>query len=202
MVGSCCVVQGCSNGSNKAAGIALHASPTDKIPESYSWMETYKLLNRKPDVVSTDDVLIINDDELNAKEELDQYDKAMDIEGQTKDEPQDGQAIDDEGDPDWTPEEADNAYKQDNKMTLSLAILCSGASINKVLLVFKHMGVPSIVKYWRGYQAELLTKLKGEEVVLAGDGRHDSMGHSASMAHTPYSAAPLARSSILCWFRY
>lgn len=81
-------------------------------------------------------------------------------------------------------------------LLLSFAILCSGASINKILLVFQHMGVlvyhyptyfyhqrhllvPSIVKYWQGYQAELLRKLGGEEVVLAGDGRHDSMGHSA-----------------------
>lgn len=30
MVGSRCVVQGCSNRTNKAAGIALHASPTDR----------------------------------------------------------------------------------------------------------------------------------------------------------------------------
>jgi len=81
-------------------------------------------------------------------------------------------------------------------LLLSFAILCSGASINKILLVFQHMGVlvyhyptyyyhqrhllvPSIVKYWRGYQAELLRKLGGEEVVIAGDSRHDSMGHSA-----------------------
>ena len=81
-------------------------------------------------------------------------------------------------------------------MLLSFAILCSGASINKVLLVLQNMGVlvyhyptyfyhqrhllvPAIVKYWRGYQAELLRKLSGKEVVVAGDGRHDSMGHSA-----------------------
>ena len=30
MVGSRCVVQGCSNRRNKAAGLALHASPTDR----------------------------------------------------------------------------------------------------------------------------------------------------------------------------
>ena len=81
-------------------------------------------------------------------------------------------------------------------LLLSFAILCAGAPINKVLLVLQHMGilvyhyptyyyhqrlllVPSIIKYWRGYQAELLVRLRGEEVVLAGDGRHDSMGHSA-----------------------
>ena len=66
----------------------------------------------------------------------------------------------------------------------------------KILVVFKHMGVlvyyfptyfhhqrhlliPAVVKYWRGYQAALLQRLQGQEVVLAGDGRHDSMGHSA-----------------------
>ena len=81
-------------------------------------------------------------------------------------------------------------------MLLSFAMLCSGASINKVLLVFRHMGllvyhsptyyyhqkhllIPAIVKYWRGYQSKLLNSLNGKQVVLAGDGRHDSMGHSA-----------------------
>ena len=81
-------------------------------------------------------------------------------------------------------------------LLLSFAILCSGASINKILVVFKHMGVlvyhfptyfhhqrhlliPAVVKYWWGYQAALLQRLQGQEVVLAGDGRHDSMGHSA-----------------------
>ncbi|KAK3711266.1 hypothetical protein QZH41_007880 [Actinostola sp. cb2023] len=79
---------------------------------------------------------------------------------------------------------------------LSFAILCAGASTNKVLLVFRHMGlvayhypayyyhqrhllVPAIVKFWRSYQAKILTSLKDKDVVLAGDGRHDSMGHSA-----------------------
>ncbi len=38
---------------------------------------------------------------------------------------------------------------------------------------------PSIVLYWRAYQKKILESLKGKEVVLAGDGRHDSMGHSA-----------------------
>ena len=81
-------------------------------------------------------------------------------------------------------------------LLLTFAILCSGTSINKILLVFRHMGVlvyhyptyfyhqrhllvPSIVKYWRGYQADLFAKLAGKEAVIAGDGRHDSMGHPA-----------------------
>ena len=81
-------------------------------------------------------------------------------------------------------------------LLLSFAVLCAGASIRKLLLVFRHMGmlvyheptyyyhqrhllIPSVVTFWRGYQKKLLKRLKNQEVVLAGDGRHDSMGHSA-----------------------
>ena len=79
---------------------------------------------------------------------------------------------------------------------LSFGILCAGASVTKVLRVLKHIGIlvyqkptfyyhqrnlliPSILGYWKSYQKNLLARLKGSEVVLAGDGRHDSMGHSA-----------------------
>ena len=72
----------------------------------------------------------------------------------------------------------------------------AGASASKVLLVFKHIGLlcfregqyyyhqrhivlPTIVKFWRQYRANIINSLNGKEVVLAGDGRHDSMGHSA-----------------------
>jgi len=71
-----------------------------------------------------------------------------------------------------------------------------GASIKKVLLVFRHMGVlvyneptyyyhqrhlliPTVISFWCKYQKRILDTLKGKEVVLAGDGLHDSMGHSA-----------------------
>jgi len=81
-------------------------------------------------------------------------------------------------------------------LLLSFAVLCAGASIRKVLLVFRHMGllvyheptyyyhqrhllIPSVVSFWRKYQKKLLDQLKNKEVVMAGDGRHDSMGHSA-----------------------
>ena len=81
-------------------------------------------------------------------------------------------------------------------LLLSFATLCAGASIKKMLTVFRHMGVlvyneptyyyhqrhlliPTIISFWRKYQTKLLDSLKGKEVVLAGDGRHDSMGHSA-----------------------
>ena len=75
---------------------------------------------------------------------------------------------------------------------LSFGILSDGASTAKVLRVFKHIGLlgynevayyyhqrhllfPSIVLYWRSYKKSL----NGKDVILAGDGRHDSMGHSA-----------------------
>ena len=81
-------------------------------------------------------------------------------------------------------------------LLLSLAVLCAEASIKKVLLVFQHMGVlmyneptyyyhqrhlliPTVVSFWRDYQKKVLDSLKAKEVVLAGDERHDSMGHSA-----------------------
>ena len=80
---------------------------------------------------------------------------------------------------------------------LSFAVLMAGASISKVLLVFKHMGLsaysartfffhqrnflfPVVINYWERYQADLLSKLKAmKDVVWSGDGRFDSMGHSA-----------------------
>ena len=80
---------------------------------------------------------------------------------------------------------------------LSFAVLMAGASISKVLLVFKHMGLsaysartfffhqknflfPVVITYWEKYQAGLISQLKGlKTVVWSGDGRFDSMGHSA-----------------------
>ena len=81
-------------------------------------------------------------------------------------------------------------------LLLSFVILCAGASVKKVLTVFRHMGIlvyneptyyyhqrhlliPAIISFWQKYQAKLLDPLKGKGVVIAGDGRHDSMGHSA-----------------------
>ncbi|CAB4007593.1 Hypothetical predicted protein [Paramuricea clavata] len=43
----------------------------------------------------------------------------------------------------------------------------------------RHFLFPSIVLYWQSYQKKILESQKGKEVVLAGDGQHDSMGHSA-----------------------
>lgn len=79
---------------------------------------------------------------------------------------------------------------------LSFATLCAGGSIRKTLLIFEHMGIcayhessyyrhqrklffSSIITHWRSYQDKIFKSVDGKEVVLAGDGRHDSMGHSA-----------------------
>jgi solute carrier family 8 (sodium/calcium exchanger) len=73
----------------------------------------------------------------------------------------------------------------------------AGASISKILLVFRHMGLavfsiqtyfrhqrhfvfPSIFYYWKTYRKSLIDKVKGlKRVERSGDGRFDSMGHSA-----------------------
>ncbi|CAB4003931.1 Hypothetical predicted protein [Paramuricea clavata] len=73
----------------------------------------------------------------------------------------------------------------------------AGASVSKILLVFRHMGlcaytarsffrhqsklvVPTILHYWEAYQAKLIKGLKAtKDVVWCGDRRFDSMGHSA-----------------------
>ena len=80
---------------------------------------------------------------------------------------------------------------------LSFSILKAGASITKILLVFKHMGLsaynartfffhqknfmfPAVLNYWERYQAALIGKIKNmKDAVWSGDGRFDSMGHSA-----------------------
>ena len=45
---------------------------------------------------------------------------------------------------------------------------------------FQNKLFPTISLYWVKYQAKLLEKVKAIQggIVLAGDGRHDSMGHS------------------------
>ena len=83
-----------------------------------------------------------------------------------------------------------------NLMT-SFAILMSGVSISRVFPLFKHMGistincrayyihqnkllVPSVMKHWEEYQKSLINKVKKiKNATWSGDGRFDSMGHSA-----------------------
>ena len=68
--------------------------------------------------------------------------------------------------------------------------------MKKILLVFKHINIlvyqenayyyhqryhliPAVVQHWRTYKARIAQSLEGKQLLLAGDGRHDSMGHSA-----------------------
>lgn len=92
---------------------------------------------------------------------------------------------------------------------LSFAVLMAAASISKLLLVFKHMGLnvyesrtsfyhqsrflfPIILKYWETYQASLVTKIKGmKDAVWSGDGRFDSMGHSAKFGVYTLLCSPI-----------
>lgn len=79
----------------------------------------------------------------------------------------------------------------------SFAVLMAGASISKVLLLCRHMKLsvisirtfflhqkkfvfPAILQHWETYSANLIEQLrKSKDVVWSGDGRFDSMGHSA-----------------------
>ncbi|XP_028403949.1 uncharacterized protein LOC114526538 [Dendronephthya gigantea] len=79
----------------------------------------------------------------------------------------------------------------------SFSILVSGGSPAKVIHMFQHMGLsgisletfyrhqrtlllPAIFIHWQDYQRKILERLKLlESLVISGDGRHDSMGHSA-----------------------
>lgn len=72
----------------------------------------------------------------------------------------------------------------------------AGASVSRVLLVLKHMGLavfslrtyflhqrkflfPVVLHYWEEYRVKLLDQLKGiPGAVWSGDGRFDSMGHN------------------------
>ena len=94
---------------------------------------------------------------------------------------------------------------------LSFAVLMAGASISKLLLVFKHMGLsvyesrtffyhqsrflfPVILKYWETYQASLVTTIKGmKDAVWSGDGRFDSMGHSAKFGVYTLLCSPIMK---------
>ncbi|XP_065069676.1 uncharacterized protein LOC135694745 isoform X1 [Rhopilema esculentum] len=82
---------------------------------------------------------------------------------------------------------------------LSFSTLVSGGCASKIFQIFKNMGLccislktffkhqketlfPAIYLYWQKYQKAILSSLRATEdkgLVIAGDGRHDSMGHSA-----------------------
>ena len=73
----------------------------------------------------------------------------------------------------------------------------AGASISKVLLLFRHLGLccysprtffshqrlfifPTVIRHWELYRAGLVSKLKDmKDAVWSEDGRFDSVRHSA-----------------------
>ena len=95
-------------------------------------------------------------------------------------------------------------------LLLSYSTLMAGASISKIILLFRHMGLsiisartfflhqtkflfPAILLYWENYRSNLISKIKSmNDVVWSGDGRFDSMGHSAKYgAYTMFSTTLL-----------
>ncbi|KAM9364781.1 uncharacterized protein KZ484_010956 [Pholidichthys leucotaenia] len=97
----------------------------------------------------------------------------------------------------WESQPSIGRYAAGN-LLLSAGILFAGATQAKVLKVLQHMGVvtyssrtffkhqkdvlePAILKVWKQQQQEHLTLLQveGRPLVLGGDGRADSPGHSA-----------------------
>ena len=89
-------------------------------------------------------------------------------------------------------------YPAGNLM-MSFGILMSRVNISQTMLFFKHINLaaisirtyfrhqskflfPSILKHWECYQASIVAEIKAkvcEGATWSGDGRFDSMGHSA-----------------------
>ena len=82
-------------------------------------------------------------------------------------------------------------------LLLSFAILMSGSSISKVMLLFRHLGLkmhsartffyhqknfvfPVILQYWEKSRKDMTRQLEMvKDSVWSGDARFDSMGHNA-----------------------
>ena len=80
---------------------------------------------------------------------------------------------------------------------LACAVLLSGSLFIKVAMLFKFLNlgilscstfnritrlyaVPAIEEWWAKMQDEMFTLLKGQELIVGGDGRNDSPGHSST----------------------
>ena len=103
----------------------------------------------------------------------------------------------------WKSQPLINGRHPAGNLCLSLSILMAGATVNKALLLCQHMGLsvisartyfkhqrrllfPMILTYWERYQQRFLNQLANvKNIVWSGDGRFDSMGHSAK--HGAYS---------------
>ncbi|XP_067844712.1 uncharacterized protein [Heptranchias perlo] len=91
-----------------------------------------------------------------------------------------------------------------SNLQLAASILISGNNYRKIALLFKFMGLgcisssefykvqrlyaaPAIVQHWKSMQDKLFKNCEGENVILCGDGRNDSAGHSAQYCTYTFS---------------
>ena len=97
-------------------------------------------------------------------------------------------------------------------LLLASSIILSGNSFTKVGLLFKFLNLqyfssslfyqyqnlfiaPAVNDYWKSMQKELWQERAGKEVILSGDGRNDSPGHSAQ--YCTYTLADMETKTIL-----
>ena len=97
-------------------------------------------------------------------------------------------------------------------LTLASALLLSGNSYTKVGLMFNFCNlqyfsstlfnqyqrvyiIPAINGYWSDHQQKLWNERAGKEIILSGDGRNDSPGHSAQ--YCTYSLADMQDRAIV-----
>lgn len=109
----------------------------------------------------------------------------------------------------WSSQPLDLGKYAAGNILFSFGILMAGASVSKILLVFKHMGmcairsrtffihqkqliIPSVLHHWEAYRKNLVEKVKAmKNVVWGGDGRFDSMGHSAKYGTYSMFCSPI-----------
>ena len=72
-------------------------------------------------------------------------------------------------------------YKRVQEYQKNLLYTSSRSCSFVCLFFFQTKLFPLIYLYWQKYQSQMLEKLKSLRtgITIAGDGRHDSMGHSA-----------------------
>ena len=106
----------------------------------------------------------------------------------------------------WKSEPSMSGRHPAGNVMLNFSILTSSAKLSQALLMFKHMGLsvislrtyfyhqkkfhfPSVLHHWETQQLSLLDEVKNvKEPQWSGDGRFDSMGHSAKYGvYTMYS---------------
>lgn len=111
----------------------------------------------------------------------------------------------------WAAQPSCNKIRAGN-LILSSALLLSGNSYTKVGLMFNFCNlqyfsstlfnqyqklyiIPTINEFWEQHKQQLWSEKAGKDVILSGDGRNDSPGHSAQ--YCTYSLADMQDNAIL-----